>query len=330
MTGSWALNLFDRFHLGHQVLIERLLELPEPRTACVVEGEFVGHNLELPQLIQPIDLRVKNLKRYLAETDGGDTIDVVTMSQFDDLLRIEGSTTFLVFQGPCCAEIDELGLARRQQVLGTEDERVYLKPVMARDGGKLSSARIRLGEIDREGRRLKGTDEPPRRLPETGRGSLKTPKGILFDVCDGPPEARVGQRLEEEKPPVVIAVGDVTSTTLLDVGVQPDVCIVDGATKRGAFEREVRTRERFVIYNPPATIYPEAWSTIATAIECDAPAVIAVEGEEDLLGFPAVLLAPEDAVMLYGQPDRGIVWVPVNTDSKAAARALLEQMPVIE
>ena len=55
-----------------------------------------------------------------------------------------------------------------------------------------------------------------------------------------------------------------------------------------------------------------------------------VEGEEDLMGFPAVLLAPDDSVMIYGQPDVGIVWVPVSKSNKKLARDLLEKMPIID
>ena len=129
---------------------------------------------------------------------------------------------------------------------------------------------------------------------------------------------------------IVIAVGDVTAATILDEGYTPHVMIVDGITKRGAYEREFKANCEYLIYNPAAVIYPESWSTIDTAIHRDKPSLINVDGEEDLLGFPAVLLAPDDAVILYGQPDVGIVWVPVTPENKILARDLLEQMPIIE
>ena len=71
-------------------------------------------------------------------------------------------------------------------------------------------------------------------------------------------------------------------------------------------------------------------SVIDTAIHDDKTSVINVEGEEDLMGFPAVLLAPDDAAVLYGQPDVGIVWIPVNEENREIARALLEDMPIIK
>jgi uncharacterized protein (UPF0218 family) len=87
----------------------------------------------------------------------------------------------------------------------------------------------------------------------------------------------------------------------------------------------------YKIYNPAAVIYPEAWSVIDTAIQDENKySLIVVEGEEDLMGFPAVLLAPDDAAVLYGQPDVGIVWIPVNDENKKIARDLLNQMPIIK
>ena len=77
-------------------------------------------------------------------------------------------------------------------------------------------------------------------------------------------------------------------------------------------------------------IYPEAWSVIDTAIHDDANSLILVEGEEDLMGFPAVLLAPDNSVVLYGQPNVGIVWVPVHKENKKLARSLLKEMPIIK
>ena len=316
---TWALNLFDRLHLGHHVMIDRLAEMQNP-VAAVTAGELVGHGLELQNLIQPLEVRVERLKEYLIESKLDDIIEVKGITQNDELLPIGKDATFLMYEGPCCTEIQSGALDARKKKLGVEDTVEFLLPVRANDGDKIASARIRNGQIDRLGRKLRGTNEPPRLLQFEGRSGLKTPKGDVFDTKSGPPEKRIVQRIEEESPMIVIAVGDVTAATLLD----------DGITKRGAYEREFKANGEYLIYNPAAVIYPEAWSTIDTAIHQDKPSLINVDGEEDLLGFPAVLLAPDDAVILYGQPDVGIVWVPVTPENKSLARELLEQMPIIE
>ncbi|MFX1559756.1 MAG: DUF359 domain-containing protein, partial [Promethearchaeota archaeon] len=259
-----------------------------------------------------------------------EAISVRSISKVDDLLALEGNTTFVMYEGPCCTKIETGALNIRKEKMGVRDTIEYLKPVRAHDGKKLAAARIRLGEIDREGHRLRGTKEPPRELKFEGRAGLKSPKGQLFAVKDGPPERRVVQKIREDAPDCVIAIGDVTTSTLLKEGYTPKVMIVDGITKRGPFEEQFTAERVYTIYNPQAAIYPEAWSVIDTAIHDDANSLILVEGEEDLMGFPAVLLAMDNSVVLYGQPNVGIVWVSVNKENKKLARALLEEMPIIK
>ncbi len=304
--------------------------MSEP-VAAVLDGELIAPTLELRQLVQPLEFRVRCVKEYLACVGLDKIVTVTTVNSAHDLLKVKDDITFVMFEGPCCAEVQAQILDVRSTLPHVHDRFELLRPVRAQDGGPLSSARIRKGLIDREGRRLRGTGEPPRRLELGGRASASTPKGEIYHVRDGPPEIRVVERLERERPPCVLTVGDVTSVTVLSQGYRPNVCIIDGMTRRGKYEEDrVRLDTEYRIFNPPAVIYPEAWSVIDTALHDDERrSVILVEGEEDLLGFPAVLLAPEGSVMLYGEPNAGIVWVPVDTRNKALARTLLEQMPVI-
>ncbi len=329
MDGTWALNLFDRLHIGHHVLIDHLSELPNP-VACVTDGPLMGHDLDLAELIQPLEIRVRRLRDYLKKQRLDGSIEVRVASGLDELLDAEGDITFLMYEGPCCTEVKSGFLDARREALGANDRYEFLKPVRANDGDKVASARIRRGEIDRSGNRLLGTDQPPRRLPTDNREVLKSPKGEVFEKRDGPPEERVARKLREEMPSKVISVGDVTTHSLLQQDFTPDVMIVDGITKRGPFEGVFNAAREYLVYNPAAAIFPETWSTIATALSQTESALITVDGEEDLMGFPAVLLAPLGSAVLYGQPDVGIVWIPVTEDNKQIADELLQAMPVIK
>ncbi|MFW9981093.1 MAG: DUF359 domain-containing protein [Candidatus Thorarchaeota archaeon] len=329
MSGTWALNLFDRLHLGHHVMIDTLSEMTDP-VACVTGGELVGKGIELYALIQPIEYRLRILEQYIEKMNLDDVIHTRAVTKIEELVSIEGNTTFLMYEGPCCTEIKSGALKLRKKKLGVKDHLEFLKPVRANDGGKLASARIRLGEIDRQGRRLKKTDQPPRFLQLEGRAGLQRPKGDVYDTKDGKPAPRVVQRILEESLVKIISVGDVTTATILQEGYTPDVMIVDGITKRGPYEEQFSAAQEYTVYNPAAVIYPEAWSAVNTAINDDKKSLIIVEGEEDLMGFPAVLLAPNGSAVLYGQPDVGIVWIPVNEENKRIAKELLEGMPIIE
>lgn len=309
-------------------MIDRLVEEKNP-SAVVTDGELVGHDIELRKIIQPLDIRVNRLQEYLKSCKLDEIVQVRTATKKTDLLEIDSNLTFLMYEGPCCTEIQSGALELRKQKRGPYDIVEYLKPVRANDGDKIASARIRRGDIDRDGCRLKGTTEPPRFLQFEGRGELSTPKGDLYNKKECTPEKAVIKRILDEEPDMVISIGDVTTASVLDEGYTPKVMIIDGITKRGVYDREFTGENEFLIYNPAAVIYPEAWSTIATAINNKSSTLIKVDGEEDLLGFPAVLLAPEKSVIIYGQPNEGIVWVPVTEENQSIARRLLEQMPII-
>jgi len=302
--------------------------MPKP-VAAVTNGELVANDLELAAIIQPVKMRVKKLELYLADRELSRSIQVQVVGSYAELLKIPGSTVFMMFEGPCCDETQSKALSLRKDQLGLNDRMEFLKPFLAKDGGKLSSARIRRGEIDREGHRLMGTKEPPRRLEFSTRSGLKIPKGDVYDANEVCPEKEVVQRIKKEHPIKVISVGDVTTASIISQNYTPDVCVVEGTTKRGRFQGSFTSEKEYVIYNPSAVVLPEAWSVIDTALHDSAKSLIMVEGEEDLLGFPAMLLAPIGSVLLYGQPDVGIVWSPVDDDNRARAKSYLEDMPAI-
>ncbi len=50
-----------------------------------------------------------------------------------------------------------------------------------------------------------------------------------------------------------------------------------------------------------------------------------VDGEEDLVVLPAIMIAPDGASVVYGQPDEGMVHVVVDDEVRREVRALLER-----
>ena len=53
---------------------------------------------------------------------------------------------------------------------------------------------------------------------------------------------------------------------------------------------------------------------------------IIVKGEEDLLVLPVVLFAPEKSVVIYGQPNEGLVIVKVNEEIRNKAKSIMNAM----
>ena len=167
---------------------------------------------------------------------------------------------------------------------------------------------------------------PPRRyvLPEGLRRELAKPFGPVVAGKELP--ARL------EGAPAVLAVGDVVSLTLKTLGIEPRLFVCDFLTQRGepdpTYEEELGAwgTLAFRVRNPAATVTREAWDAIRLGLEAGpeaAPVRVVVDGEEDLLGIPCFLEAPEGAIVLYGMPGQGVVVVRVDAAFKAKVAALL-------
>jgi hypothetical protein len=131
---------------------------------------------------------------------------------------------------------------------------------------------------------------------------------------------------------VVVAVGDVVSLTLKELGIEPRLFVCDYQTQRGtpepAYLRELGSwgKLAFRVRNPAATITREAWDAVAHGLASASwPVRIVVDGEEDLLGIPCFLEAPVGSKVLYGMPGQGIVVVTTSPEFLAMVRALLSR-----
>ena len=51
-----------------------------------------------------------------------------------------------------------------------------------------------------------------------------------------------------------------------------------------------------------------------------------VIGEEDLLVLPVCAYSPENSVVLYGQPNEGIVIVQINSEIRNKAQSIMNSM----
>jgi uncharacterized protein (UPF0218 family) len=157
-------------------------------------------------------------------------------------------------------------------------------------------------------------------LPKSLRGAFKEPFGPV--VSDA-------ETLLADVDGQLIAVGDIVTYHFLEAGYEPDVAVVDEHTKREVVTDEVRevvVRPDVTVSNPAGSLVDALVRALADALGTDDPTTVFVEGEEDLAVLPAVLLAPDGASVVYGQPDEGMVHVPVTAESKAEFRGLVERM----
>ena len=61
---------------------------------------------------------------------------------------------------------------------------------------------------------------------------MKKPSGTLYAGPEDSPGVAMASAMENISPGAIVAVGDVSVNTLIDMGVIPDIAMVDGMTKK--------------------------------------------------------------------------------------------------
>ncbi len=169
---------------------------------------------------------------------------------------------------------------------------------------------------------LRSELDKPLVLKERTRKKLQRIYGELISTTD------LLKKLTDE---MVICVGDVVTDTLLSLGIEPDVAIVDYKTKREkkVFERIKNYGDKVLkVRNPAGTITPELWVAVRNALTMNEKIRIDVDGEEDLAVIPVIYFAPLGATVIYGMPNTGLVLIKVSDEDKKKVNEIIREMEV--
>ena len=162
-------------------------------------------------------------------------------------------------------------------------------------------------------------------LPDDLRDQLKNPLGNLVSDND-PNKENIIKKISAES--VIITVGDRTTENMLQLGLKPQIQIIDGLEKRSecAVPADDTINTKLSCKNPPGEITEESIQVIQKAFSSEPSVRITVDGEEDLLVIPACIFAPENSVVMYGQPNEGLVIVTITPEIRAKVQKILDVM----
>jgi GTP-dependent dephospho-CoA kinase len=163
------------------------------------------------------------------------------------------------------------------------------------------------------------------RLPENLREQLKTPLGKLLLNKDAVKEKIL---LEIPENSYIITVGDATTEKMLAIDIVPSLQIIDRQEKRTKRHAPNAGGIKTALScdNPAGEITQESIEKIKMAYKSATPVRITVNGEEDLLVIPVCIYAPENAVVMYGQPNEGLVIVQITEEIRNKVQVLLNSM----
>ena len=315
---------FDRFHTGHKDLLNAALEVAE-----LVEVWIVGDEISKSKsaFIQPFEDRRSAILDWADER--------ITTHELTDQLgpaphrRDCDSIICTPETLPNCNSINE----KRLQNGLTPLEIIEVPHTLDDSGSIISSSRIRAGAIDREGNPWlsKPDRENVHYFPNELDAEFKQPFGELYLGPEEIPEVAISAALDDFTAGCLVAVGDVCVAALLDIGVTPDLAMIDGYTKRKELEQKVDISAFNILLeatNPAGQITPSFIDSIAAALSGETSTCIEVDGEEDFGPLIAHMLAPLGTNIVYGQPNQGVVLGITSEELKEVCRDKLSRFEV--
>ena len=325
---------FDRFHAGHRLLLEAATRNSNRCEIHVTTDEMVA--AKSPYL-QDYDTRIAAILDWVEEY-ATCKVEIFALESPEGPAPGHKSADAIVATPETIGMCNYINQLRQQNGL---DELQVIEVPHLLDGynGIISSTRIRAGLIDTDGHPWIAEEQ----MDVTFKfvmaldSELKKPMGELFSGPEDDPEIAMTKALEAMPEPrgEIIAVGDVTAKTLIDMGITPDIALVDGQTKRQAIdESEVVNTSVFAqmiaCKNPAGLLTPELRDACSAALACDESVIIEVDGEEDLAPIFLHLLAPIGTIVLYGQPSEGVVLRVTDLETKERCRNILSSFEVIQ
>lgn len=320
---------FDHLHLGHKKLLNECLQSGEKVTVGILSGALARHKA-YPFSIESYAVREKNVAQlnrafFLCKLHDiyGPTLTDMTI----DAICVTKDTLF-------GAQL----INKKRKELGMRPLSIIIAPfVYDEKNEKISSEHIRQGIVSKEGKRydtlLFGKEKYI--LPESLRGQLRKPLGRVissFSSLSDKEIETIKKRACRQGYPPYCAVGDMVTLELKKKGILPFISIIDGFTKRKALNKEffdfILEKDRYEALNEKSTIHRESCIKIGELFGAGHKKAIRqllVHGEEDLLTLAAVLLAPLETTIWYGQQDMGIVEIRVTEKIKETVYNLVRQ-----
>lgn len=320
---------FDRFHKGHKALLERAFAVGRRVIIGVTSDWMISREPRvLREIVLPYEKRVGDLKIYLKQKEFLGKEIIEKLNDIYGPTVINGNVQAVV----CTRETKSGAVAINKERAKHGKKRLAIIEcsfITSSDHYHISSTRIRLGQIDRQGQILT-KQQFGLLLPDKLRGPLAKPIDMLYpDV--------VSAIKTISKPVMLISVGDVVYQKLKLQGISPNITIVDlkigrknlalkGNPFQGGFD--------YVVKNKAGTVSKTLINTLKKAVKryllTKKTSLIRIIGEEDLAVIPAILTAPLQSVILYGQPavdgiKAGVVRVIVTEEKKKWTVELLKK-----
>jgi len=315
---------FDLFHIAHAALLTTAFESSEKTYICIMSDEGVRTLHEKKHEVEQFATRKEKVHRFIQHIQRFDKI-VTEIYKIDDpfSFAITGEKAKEITALIVGNEKKPLERSRRLNELraqhGLNELKILRLPLIIDEKGEIiSTTRIR------SQCKLTYMTAPELKITNALRNKLKKPQANFAKSIEELPDAKY-----------VVAIGDVITKSLIEHNYGISIGVIDRRVGRKKITNDVfflqKEKNELImvphlpLINIPGTISGVSWYIFKLAFSQNFPVIIRVFGEEDLLGFPAVLLAPKNTLIIYGQPfDSGIVYAFADEVREKVAELLME------
>lgn len=322
---------FDHLHLGHKRIIDFAFHLGKKVTIGITSQELVGKK-DYSDQIESFHVRKEGVLRYLEQRK------YVNNAKIEQLEDIYGSATDDASLSAIIVTEDTIKNAKKinekRKLNHLEALEVFSVPFMKGPDNKIiSSQRIRAGLINRKGEDYikPFTTNRQLNLPPRLRELLRKPLGIIVEgderFASFTAEKAI-KVIERNNPCMTIFVGDIVNRSIKGAGYKPKISIIDLKSRRKQLKFGKSKSDATTYSNPPGVIRQEAVKQLKKLIDSTTPKrtkTLIIKGEEDLLALPAILLAPLNSMVVYGQINMGIILVKVTEEKKEQVAGIIRQ-----
>ena len=309
---------FDILHKGHISLLEKAFSISKFVSIGVTSDKFCKESGKTP--LENQTKRKENLLIYLKSKNWTKRSKIIWLADVYGIAAKDKSLQAIIVSQETEAGATEINRLRIKNKL--KKLTVIICPqVIGDDNKKISTGRIRSGEISPEGENHYQLLQKSagKRFNNRIRDSLKKPFGKITRTYKRTPLATL-----------IIAVGDISTQNLLKHHIVPNISIVDFNVARRRVFRDLSQlgftspNPDYVVKNTPGQISKELIEALKKVLQGTSRAhIILIDGEEDLAFIPALLLSPIPATIFYGQPQKGAVRVEVTPQTKNKLCAIL-------
>ena len=143
---------FDKLHKGHKTLIKKAFEIAGDKGSVFI-GITTDNFAKYKKNVKPLNERIKNIKKYLTEEGYENKYTIQPISEkFGP--SVYSDFTAIVVSSETIKTAKEIN--KKREKIGKKTLKIFeIKPVLAEDGFRISSTRIRNNEIDKNGKIIK-------------------------------------------------------------------------------------------------------------------------------------------------------------------------------